>query len=1761
MITTFRFHPFRIPAALSLSVPMLVSGQDFLIHQFEKTHLEEKFYGEGAGFGDFNRDGVNDIVSGPFWYAGPDFKKVHRYSDDKAYDPLGYSNNFTAYGEDINADGWQDIVVIGFPGKETLWFKNPKNAEGLWEKHVALSVTDNESPMLVDMNNDGRLDLVCNSDGFFGYATYDPSNPEAEWYFHKISPKGPWQRFTHGIGTGDVNRDGRMDLLEKDGWWENPGTEEGDPVWKKHDVNFSGPGGAHMYAYDVDGDGDNDVITSLAAHGYGLAWYENQPAADGGITFEQHLILNPRAEPNEYGVSFSQLHAIDLADINQDGLLDIVTGKRYWAHGPNGDPEPQNAPVVYWFELQRNSDGTVDYLPHLIDDDSGVGTQVLAARINGDKWPDVLIGNKKGTYILLQDPKKVSEEEWKAVQPRKAEKQATAFPTRDGIVPKNNEGRALNLGFETGDLTDWTATSGNAWVGQPMRGDTVAARRADMASAHDGGYWLGGYEVGGDDPMGILISVSFRVTHPFASFLVGGGPHENTRVELVEKGASEAFFKVSGYENEALRPVVVDLTDRLGKEIFIRIVDRQTGHWGHINYDDFKFHETRPKFDNELDPKANKSPLAFPVDQYKYDGTDPKSSLEAVVVPEGFEVKLFAAEPDVRQPIAFAIDDRERIWVVEAYSYPQREPEGQGKDRILIFEDTNKDGEFDTRKIFMEGLNLVSGIQVGFGGVWVGAAPYFMFIPDRDGDDKPDSEPQILLDGWGYQDTHETLNAFIWGPDGWLYGCHGVFTHSRVGKPGTPDAERIPLNAGVWRYHPTRHVFEVFAEGTSNPWGVDFNDHGDCFITACVIPHLYHMIQGGRYQRQGGRHFNPYIYDDIKTIADHLHYVGNRGPHAGNNRSDSAGGGHAHAGAMVYLGGTWPEKYRNSLFMNNIHGARINVDRPTPQGSGYVGQHDKDFLLANDKASQIIYLTYGPSGSVYFIDWYDRNQCHHGNEEGHDRSNGRIYKVVHENDTDTVGLNLKTESSARLVEYQLSDQEWYVRHARRILMERGPDPKVHDQLKYILSTHPEATKRLRALWALHVTHGTNESMLVELLRDAAPTVRAWAIRLLVESGDPGSTALAEFSRLAREEQEASVRLSLISAMQRVSLENRWDVLSGLHSRADDQSDHNIPLMAWYASEPLAMQNAPRALELALSSKLDRNLEFMARRIAAIGTPEAIDTLVAGLGKTEAPTQQLAILEGIVEALKGQRSAPMPPSWPGVAAGLAQSSNERVRSLASSLSLTFGSEEALANLRKTLLDSSATMSSRKAALDALRAAKDPKLATTLIGLLNESELRREALRALGDYDDSKIPKAILKKYSQWSAAEKRDALATLVSRKSYAQALVEAMKEGTVSTRDVSADLVRQMRKLNDAGINEAITAVWGVAQDNPEEKLKEIEKFKTMVLKEDGPEPDVAHGRLLFSQTCQQCHQLFGVGGKVGPDITGSNRADLDYILENIVTPNAVIPNDYRSTTFETEDFRVVTGIVTGQNDSAWTVLTPTETLTLPKDEIVGMTQDSTSMMPEGLLAAYSEKDVRDLIAYLASPSQTLIEATPDTAGFFFDGSTLNGWDGDENLWTVEEGVIIGKTDGLDHNEFLKSQMLVGDFRLVLQVRLIPNSENSGVQFRSEVLEDGNVKGYQADIGAGWWGKLYEEHGRALLWDQPGDEHVRDGEWNTYEILAVGHRIQTAINGKKCVDLTDEKGALRGITALQLHSGGKMEIHFRPVEFEVNPQGQLKTVQ
>jgi hypothetical protein len=422
----------------------------------------------------------------------------------------------------------------------------------------------------------------------------------------------------------------------------------------------------------------------------------------------------------------------------------------------------------------------------------------------------------------------------------------------------------------------------------------------------------------------------------------------------------------------------------------------------------------------------------------------------------------------------------------------------------------------------------------------------------------------------------------------------------------------------------------VFAEGTSNPWGLDFNDYGHAFTTVCVIEHLFHIVPGAKYKRQSGKHFNPNIYDDIKTVADHVHWVGRRGPHAANSRSGSAGGGHAHAGAMIYLGGdSWPREYRDAIFMNNIHGFRTNTDLLKRSGSGYTATHGPDFLMANDSWSQMINLRYGPDGSVHVIDWYDKNQCHSTNPDIHQKTLGRIFKISHANDR-PVRVDLRKYGSDRLVELQLHRNDWYVQHARRILQERGSDPNVHARLKRMLEEQSDVTRKLRALWALHVTQGLSEQDLMKLLSHENEYVRSWAIHLMAEDKRVSDGAMRELARLAREDRSALVRLYLASALQRIPVERRWETLTGLLTRDEDAADQNLPLMIWYAAEPVVELDMTRALGLAAGSKLPRMFSFTVQRIAAVGTQDALRVLTDRLGRTEDATQQKALASGITE---------------------------------------------------------------------------------------------------------------------------------------------------------------------------------------------------------------------------------------------------------------------------------------------------------------------------------------------------------------------------------------------------------------------------------------------------------------------------------------------------------------------------------------------------
>ncbi|MDA1141858.1 MAG: hypothetical protein O3B01_25110 [Planctomycetota bacterium] len=581
----------------------------------------------------------------------------------------------------------------------------------------------------------------------------------------------------------------------------------------------------------------------------------------------------------------------------------------------------------------------------------------------------------------------------------------------------------------------------------------------------------------------------------------------------------------------------------------------------------------------------------------------PSDAMSKMVLPEGFKVTLFAAEPHVRQPIAFELDDRGRLWVAECYSYARQGYLENVHDRIIILEDLDADGRFDRQKVFWDSGYQLTGLAYGFGGIWALIEGRLLFFADKDGDDQPDGDPAVHLDGFNTKDTmHNIVNGMLWGPDGWLYGRHGIQGTSRVGPPGTPDEQRVPLNCSIWRYHPTLKKFEVVTHGTTNPWGLDYDEHGQMFFTNNVIGHLWHVIPGASYQRMYGQDFNPYAFGLIEQSADHYHWDSEKkwtDSRTAEGKHGELGGGHSHCGGMIYLGDNWPDQYRGRIFMGNTHGRRINQDRLERQGTSYAGKHEPDFMMANQPWFLGVEMEYGPDGAVYLSDWVDLGECH--GRDGIHRTSGRIYRITY-GDPKPVKMDVSKADDMTLLSLLKHKNEWFIRRARRLLQERAVSGnltlEVAPALIRMLESEKDVRYRLRALWALHSIGKGNSELLLHLLDDKEEHLRAWAIKLLMEEENGSEEAATSFATLARSETSGLVRLHLASALQRLPFEKRWAIAAGLASHAEDADDRCQPLMIWYGIEPAILPSPKQALELARTSCIPLLRQYIARRLAA-----------------------------------------------------------------------------------------------------------------------------------------------------------------------------------------------------------------------------------------------------------------------------------------------------------------------------------------------------------------------------------------------------------------------------------------------------------------------------------------------------------------------------------------------------------------------------------
>lgn len=986
--------------------------------------------------------------------------------------------------------------------------------------------------------------------------------------------------------------------------------------------------------------------------------------------------------------------------------------------------------------------------------------------------------------------------------------------------------------------------------------------------------------------------------------------------------------------------------------------------------------------------------------------TPPRTPAEETVaqmyLPEGFRAELVVAEPDLHQPVAFAWDERGRIWVAEAYSYPQKRPAGQGLDKIVIFEDRDGDGKFESRKVFTEGLNLVSGFEVGYGGVWVGAAPELLFIPDRNHDDVPDGPPQVLLDGFGFQDTHECLNSFLWGPDGWLYGNQGVFNTAHIGQPGAPESHRIELRAGVWRYHPVRREFEVFAHGGSNQWGLDFDERGQLFMTHCRSywgrGPTTHVIQGGHYWNQANANHAPFIIanppSDFPGLRNYLlasarydHGAGG----AGVRGSDAIYGGHSHVGTMIYLGDNWPDEFRGHLFTHNLGGHQINQQINKRLGSGFETVHaGRDQFFCSDPKYVAVDLQYGPDGAVYTIDWYDQQHCHNPNTERWDRGNGRIYRIEYAATYKPMKVDLARLEDAELAELQTHKNEWFSRTARRLLHEHSLSRRIDQKAKDTLNTlanHPENSAHcLRALWTLHAIGEfsgarakvaldvPNENTGVQTPRPqlgAGPKetdeyVRAWAIQLLTDEPQKISAdLLADFVKLARWDHSPVVRLYLASAIQRLPEDTAWPLIEALAQHGEDRDDRNLPLLLWDGLAQRMPTQIKRALALAERTQIPQLADFIYWYASAL-EGEGLDRVVALLDKTEGDVLQRRLSE-IRLAMEGRANVAMPAAWKQIAPRLYASRDARVQRQAESLAAVFGDDSMFPRLRQVLGDGSADGESRRHAFAVLSRAQDRAALPEFIRLLDDKAFRAQAINLLARFEAPEVPAALLQRFDGFSAAERAAALNTLAGRATFASALLDAIAQGRLKRDQLTAFHVRQLTQLQNAEINKRVVATWGRINQSSAEKQAQIVRLEKTFNEAPLWAYEAVAGRQHFQKLCVQCHRIGNEGVQLGPELTGAGKNGIRYFLENIIDPNAVIGTDFQMTVVETKKDDVISGLLLNETPSALTIRTATDQIVIAKSDILRRQTSETSMMPEGLLDSLNDREQIELLKFLTS--------------------------------------------------------------------------------------------------------------------------------------------------------------------------------------------------
>ena len=957
----------------------------------------------------------------------------------------------------------------------------------------------------------------------------------------------------------------------------------------------------------------------------------------------------------------------------------------------------------------------------------------------------------------------------------------------------------------------------------------------------------------------------------------------------------------------------------------------------------------------------------------------PAESAKRFKVAEGLEIRLVAAEPEVTQPLSISFDDRGRMWVLQYRQYPNPQgltavemdnwlrtkydkvpdppPKGpKGQDRISIYDDTDGDGHADVVRHFVSDLNLASGMALGHAGVFVVQPPYLLFYADRDQDDRPDGPPEVLLKGFGMEDAHAFANSLTWGPDGWLYGAQG--------STASADIRGVKFQQGVWRYHPLTKEFELFAEGGGNSWGVEFDRFGNLFASGNEVELMVHHVQGAYYVKGFGKHgplHNPHAYGYFQPVLHHG-YVG-----------DSLTG-----GAILYQGGAFPAHFNDACIAPNTRHSACRWSTVETRGSTFATRAVGDFVTSEDIWFRPVDMTVGPDGAVYIADWYDYNISHSSPTNRSQwyqpsRLDGRVWRVAPPgvSPLGAGSFDLSKKSSRELVELLAHANDWYARAARRILSERRDRSIIPALTKLALESQDERLA-LEGLWSIYVTGALDEPLAAAALGSPHQYVRAWTVRLLGDARMVSPRLQEQLVAIAREDKSVVVRSQLACTAKRLPADAALAIVEPLLGHDEDVDDVHLPLLLWWAIEDKAISDTPRVLKLVESPAAWRApltsrtiIERLARRFTAEGSDEGFASLaqLLRLAPNQSDTQR--VLTGTLQALAGRKLEHIPAPLEEPLLDLLRQPDPppNVIELALRMNVAEVADRAIA----IVMDRQAPAEDRVELVKTLGETHTTAAIDGILSLLggNDPEpLQTAGISALGFFADDRIATVVLDTYSRLPAASQARAVELLCSRTNWALRLLAAIDAQTIEPAVVSLDQLHRLREKGDERIVKLVARHWGRVQAaTPLEKQGRISAVQQMLARGRG---DLARGREQFEKSCANCHRLHGKGNSIGPDLTGAERKNRDLLVRNVVDPSAVIREEFLTHVAITTDGRLLTGLLAESNAQTITLLDAQNKRTaLTRDELDELRESNASLMPENLLDALAEQQIRDLFAYL----------------------------------------------------------------------------------------------------------------------------------------------------------------------------------------------------